>query len=116
MIKMTLIKENDLESIYSLNGLDFSENSYAVSAADGEEILGICFFSINDTICKIQKISCDDASISDGITRASLNAALNKGAINAEISAEVLNFLKKKSLSYENDFSIVDFFECKNCR
>ena len=80
-----IIDDSLLKKIFQENNLDKNENSSAVSAVFGEEVLGSCLFDIDDKSILVRSLSPkDDIMLADGILRAALHVAAERCAMNAQ--------------------------------
>lgn len=108
--------------LYKSAGIQMNQNSMAIVAADGNEILGNCLFDIDETCTVVHSIDpIDDISFADGLLRSALHVGVENGKMTAYYSEnapvklfEMLKFIKNaenRELNVEKLFS-----SCKNCQ
>ena len=90
MIALAPISDkNEINRLFSENGLDFSEFSGCVKAKCGEEVLGFCLYSLDKSGIVIYKIVPEkDLKLADGILRSTLHVAAERSIMNAFYSGE----------------------------
>lgn len=77
---------NKLTELYKEKGIEFNENSMAVIARDGQEVLGLCLFEIDkDTETVFHLEPADDIMMADGILRSALHVGVTKNVTNARL-------------------------------
>lgn len=123
MIALAPISDkNEINRLFSENGLEFSELSGCVKAKCGEEVLGFCLYSLDINEMIIYKIVPEnDLMLVDGILRSTLHIAAERSIMNAFYSGEdteklcdKLGFIKDRA---ENRLNINRLFEsCCSCR
>lgn len=122
MITVLLEKDRDrLERLYFESGEDFTGNSEAVVAKDGEDRLGFCLFTLDEEKIAIGKLEpTDDLSLADGVLRSALHVAVTNGILSARYTdsapVEVLRHLDFIE-NDENKGVRIDklFSTCQNC-
>ena len=123
MIALAPISDkNEINRLFSENGLEFSEFSSCVKAKCVEEIIGFCLYSLDANKIVIYKIVPEnDLSLADGILRSTLHVAAERSIMNAfycgediEKLCDRLGFIKDRE---ENRLDIGKLFEsCCSCR
>ncbi len=122
MIEIHPLREkSELAELYKNSGVLMNENSVAVTAKDGDEVLGFCLFDeCKDGLVIHALEPTDDLFLADGILRSALHVGVENGIMTAFYSEtaplnvfEKLKFIKnaeKRELSVEKLFS-----SCQNC-
>ena len=114
--------KNEINRLFSENGLEFTKFSGCVKAKCGEEVLGFCLYDMDKNGIVIKKIFPEnDLMLSDGILRSTLHVAAERSIMNAFFSGEdteklcdKLGFIKDKA---EKRLNINKLFEsCCSCR
>lgn len=115
MISVKLNTDKEIIApIYKKEGADLKENSAAVIAKDGENILGYCIFEIRKKDILIEKIVPEnDIPLADGLIRSAVFSMIQRGiteAFYSEAAEEVIKKtgfvkdLKSRSVSTEKLF------------
>lgn len=122
MIEIHPLRDKEkLTKIYKEQGITMGDNSIAILATDGDEILGSCLFDLDDNAVTIHAINpVDDVYFADGLLRSALHVGVENGKNVAFYSNsapeklfETLGFIKnleKKELNVDKLFS-----SCQNC-
>lgn len=123
MIALAPISDkNEINRLFSENGLVYSEFSGCVKAKCGKELLGFCLYGLDENKIVIYKIVPeDDLGLADGILRSTLHVAAERSIMNAFYSGEDteklccrLEFIKNRE---EKRLDIDKLFEsCCSCR
>lgn len=94
---ITVLPEKDGEKIKELflsSNKEFTENSYAVTAKSGEEVLGYCIFTIADKTVTIHNLEPkEDIMLADGILRSALHVAAERFIFSAKYDNEEIENL-----------------------
>lgn len=122
MIEIHPLRDKEkLSVIYKAANTEFGENSMAVIAADGDEVLGNCLFDMNDDSLLIRHLEPEsDKFFADGILRSALHVGVENGKMTAFYSKtapselfSALGFIKNaenRELNVEKLFS-----SCQKC-
>ena len=86
---MLTIKETNDKQKYGVDG-----DKIVLEGKDGENIYGFVIMKIEDNILKIEKISCDDFLLADGLKRAAFNYALNRQIIEADCEGKTVDIIE----------------------
>ncbi len=121
---MITLKEekNKAEALFVERNIEFSENCSCLVAKDGQEVLGLCLFDIDEKRMLIKHIEpLNDTFLADGVLRSTLHIAAERGIMNAfydeKVSEEFLSkigFIKnieEKSLDIDKLFK-----SCCDCK
>ncbi|MBQ8203029.1 MAG: hypothetical protein IJZ75_01960 [Clostridia bacterium] len=105
MISVSPLKDMELvKKLFCENKFDFNENSGCVAAVDGDEVLGMCLYYLdNKGITVLSVEPKEDIMLADGILRSALHVAAQISAMDAryqgaeyeELFAR-LGFIKEK--------------------
>ena len=81
MIEIHPLREKDkLEKLYKEKKISFNDNSIAVVASDGDDIIGTCLFELFEKDMTIHHVSpTDDIMFADGILRSALHVGVENG-------------------------------------
>ena len=121
MIALAPISDkNEINRLFSENGLEFTEFSGCVKAKCGEEVLGFCLYDLDKNGIVIYKIIPEnDLMLADGILRSTLHVAAERSIMNAFYSGEDieklcdrLGFIKDRA---EKSLKINKLFEACCC-
>lgn len=110
-----------LSELYTKHNVDFTNDSIAIVASDGDEVLGCCLFDLNvknGTIHHIEPVC--DVMFADGLLRSALYVCVENNvdtvfySENAPISLfERLQFIKD---SENRELDVTKLFNsCKSC-
>lgn len=101
MITVIPIKDiNDIKELYSEFNKPFSENAGVTVARNGEEILGCCFYNLDEEKIIINYLTPEnDIMLADGILRSALHIADYRG-INAAFYSETAPINLFKTLDF----------------
>ena len=123
MIALAPISDRDeINRLFLVNKLNFSEISGCVKAKCGEEVLGFCLYDLDKNGIIIYKIVPEnDLSLADGILRSTLHVAAERSIMNAFYSGgdteklcDSLGFIINKE---EKRLNINKLFEsCCSCK
>ncbi len=122
MIEIHPIREKDkLLPLYSNAKVDFNENSLAILANDGDDVLGYCLFDMNDKCVVIHDLQPqDDIMFADGLLRSALHVGVENNKMQAFYSQTApyelfkkLRFIKDEALRELNVNML--FSSCENC-
>lgn len=122
MIEIHPLRDREkLSVLYKQCGVEFGEDSIAIIASDGEEILGNCLFDLKGDHGVIHSIQpTDDFPFADGLLRSALHVCVENGKTEVFYSENApeslfstLKFIKnaeKRELDVNKLFS-----SCQNC-
>ena len=122
MIAIKPLREKDkLLNLYKKANVIMNENSMAVVAADGDEILGVCLFDMTEKQLLIHHLEpANDIMLVDGILRSALHVGVENGKMLAFYSNsapeklfKMLNFIKNDE-TRELNVQLL-FSSCGNC-
>lgn len=123
MIEIHPLRDKEkLSKLYAENGVSFGDDSIAITAADGDEILGYCLFDLTAECGVVHSVyPIEDIPFADGLLRSALHVCVENGKSTAYYSEgapmelfEKLGFIKnteKRELDVDKLFS-----SCKNCQ
>lgn len=117
----TCLDKNVLLKIFNECNCDFSENSVAVLAYEGDEIVGNCLYEKHCGYLDILDINPkDDLLLADGLLRSALFVGIESGCIEAYFTEyapvdllkklDFISNIDKKQLNVNKLFS-----SCQNC-
>ncbi|MGI6269506.1 MAG: hypothetical protein ACOYKJ_03045 [Candidatus Howiella sp.] len=122
MITVLPVREADrLSVLYKTAGEPLPANAGAVVAADGEEQLGYCLYTLDGEKISIGRLEpVGDIALADGILRAALHVAVTKGLTQAVYTDRASEDLLKRLEFIENDekhtLRLEKLFStCQNC-
>ena len=110
---ITITPENG-KSLFDVHGLSFREDSGCVIAKDGDKLLGYCLYDLDEKRLVVRYLQSDELTLADGVLRAVLNMAVQRGITDAQYDdsapvslLEQLHFisdLSKKTLDLDKFF------------
>lgn len=121
MLTMKPVEQNQIEKFYDEHNQPMESGGQAITAYEGEKLLGAVFFSLTDNECLIRRIDYNqDKWVCDGLLRAALNFAANRNILIAQLGQDTpknvfveLEYIKDDT---ETEINIYKFFNsCKNC-
>ena len=122
MIEIHPIREKDkLVPLYKAANIELNDNSMAVVASDGDEILGNCLFDLTDEFFMLHSIEpSDDTYFADGLLRSALHVSAENNIMTAYYAktapVELLDKLKFIKNAENNELDISKLFNsCKSC-
>lgn len=97
MLSILPVTDNsELCEIYASANMPLTENAGAVVAKNGNEILGLCLFTLKENITVSYLEPAEDLMLADGILRSALHVAECNGVFTAYYSNTApINVLKK---------------------
>lgn len=113
--------ENKIKQLFCAHNLSFGEHSGCVAARDGEQLLGLCLYDLDNEKMTIHYLEpLDDLAFADGILRSTLHVAAERSVMNAFYSEAAPEEVFKKLLfvknSDEKSLNIDKLFEsCCGC-
>ncbi|MBE6798831.1 MAG: hypothetical protein E7525_03520 [Ruminococcaceae bacterium] len=122
MIEIHPLRDREkLVVIYAKYSVPFGDDSIAIVASDGDELLGCCLFDLDKSKETVHYIDPqDDIMFADGLLRSALHVAVENGiesafySENAPVSLfERLQFIKNAETRELNVEKL--FTSCKNC-
>lgn len=98
MVEVKYLPKERAEQLYKENNLTFNqETSAAISAFNGEDVLGTCLYELTDVSVTIRLIvPKNDLTMADSMLRSALFIAANRGIMEAYFSEPVTAELIKK--------------------
>ncbi len=113
--------EKVVKNLFEQNGLILNDNSFALRALSGEEMLGFCLFEISGDKITVLCVNPEkDRLLADGLIRSTLHVGCERGVTEAfygeKVSEELLlkiGFIEEKAnkkLKLQNLYS-----DCCNC-
>lgn len=98
MVEVKELSVDKVQQLYSENNLEFcDETAAAISAFDGEKVLGTCLYDITATAVTIRLIlPSNDLTMADSMLRSALFIAANRGIMEAYFKKPVTEELIKK--------------------
>ncbi|MBQ6815867.1 MAG: hypothetical protein IJP26_01365 [Clostridia bacterium] len=97
MLSVLPVTDNsELSEIYKSANIQLTENAGAVVAKNGNEVLGLCLFTLKNNITINYLAPADDLMLADGILHSALHVAECNGVFTACYSNTApINVLKK---------------------
>lgn len=90
-----------------------SASNDAFCVFDGDDLSGVCEYTLTPPTAQIISIKCDDNTLKDGLVRQTLNFALDNGCPTAVFDDNVRDELTAIGIlrnDCENSFNILEFF------
>ena len=79
-----LTEKNKIADVFKEKGLPYGEFSGCVTAKNGDELLGLCLYELDNKKMMVQYIEpIDDIPLADGILRSTLHVAAERSVMNA---------------------------------
>lgn len=122
MIEIHPLRDREqLEALYGKYSVPFCDDSIAIVASDGDEILGCCLFDMTNQMGVVHFVDpIDDVMFADGLLRSALHVLVENGVDTAFYSenAPVSLFLKLQFVknAETRELNVEKLFtSCKNC-
>ena len=81
---MITITPEDGKSLFDAHGLSFREDSGCVIAKDGDKLLSYCLYDLGEKYLTVRYLQSDELTVADGVLRAVLNMAVQRGITDAK--------------------------------
>lgn len=123
MISLGVCTDNNLvKKLYKENEICFNQNSFAVTAICGQEILGYCLYDLTDKEMVLHSVNpIGDLPLADGIIRSTLHVAAERSILNAfydndsiKSVLELLDFIENETEKKVNINKL--FTGCNSCK
>ncbi len=122
MISLAPVRDkNKVKSVFTENGIEFTENSGCVTAMQGDELLGFSLYDLDSKRMVVKYLEpLSDIGLADGILRSTLHVAAERSIMDA-FYAETLpeDFLNKIGFIKDENERRLDidklFKSCSNC-
>lgn len=123
MISLGVCTDNNLvKKLYKENEICFNQNSFAVTAICGQEMLGYCLYDLTDKEMVLHLVNpIGDLPLADGIIRSTLHVAAERSILNAfydndsiKSVLELLDFIENETEKKVNINKL--FTGCNSCK
>ncbi len=123
MISLGVCTDNNLvKKLYKENEICFNQNSFAVTAICGQEMLGYCLYDLTDKEMVLHLVNpIGDLPLADGIIRSTLHVAAERSILNAfydndsiKSVLELLDFIENETEKKVNMNKL--FTGCNSCK
>ncbi len=123
MVEVKELSQAETKELCAENQLSYlAEESRAISAFDGDEVLGTCLYNLKSKSVSIKLINPEnDITMADSMLRSALFIAANRGIMEAyfekPVSAELIERLGFLKNAEEKSIDITNLFNpCGGCK